>query len=159
MTILGFKYNFAEISFSSLMLRIHEHEVKKCPNTEFFLVRIFRIWTEYGKIWTTKNSLFGHFLRSDGIFQWRIFLWNKKINYTHKKFLLLVQRHIWNNFASVRLIRKFSPHISGKNIYLVVALKKSFLRPATITGAQNENITRVAGATGELKIYLFYIFQ
>ena len=25
---------------------------EKCPNTEFFLVRIFRIRTEYGEIWS-----------------------------------------------------------------------------------------------------------
>ena len=25
---------------------------EKCPNTEFFLVRVFRIWTEYGEIWS-----------------------------------------------------------------------------------------------------------
>ena len=49
---------------------------KKCPNTEFFLVRIFshsgwiririeylRIQSECGKIRTRKNSVFGHFSR------------------------------------------------------------------------------------------------
>ena len=25
---------------------------EKCPNTEFFLVRVFRIRTEYGEIWS-----------------------------------------------------------------------------------------------------------
>ena len=51
---------------------------EKCPNTEFFLVRISRIRTEYGEIWsissysvrmrenrTRKNPVFGHFSRSD----------------------------------------------------------------------------------------------
>ena len=33
---------------------------EKCPNTEFFLVRI---QSECGKIWTRKNSIFGHFSR------------------------------------------------------------------------------------------------
>ena len=50
---------------------------KKCPYTEFFLVRIFpyfgwieiysvniRIQSEYGKIRTRKNSISGHFSRS-----------------------------------------------------------------------------------------------
>ena len=35
-------------------------QCEKCPNTEFFLVRI---QSEYRKIWTKKNSVFGHFLR------------------------------------------------------------------------------------------------
>ena len=39
---------------------------KKCSNTEFFLVRICCIWTEYGDLIlrTRKNSVFGHFSRS-----------------------------------------------------------------------------------------------
>ena len=45
---------------------------EKCPNTEFFLVRIFpekyvvslRIQSECWKIRTRKNSIFGHFSRS-----------------------------------------------------------------------------------------------
>ena len=37
----------------------------KCPNTEFFVVRIFRIQSECRKIWTRKNSVFDHFSRSD----------------------------------------------------------------------------------------------
>ena len=50
----------------------------KCPNTEFFLVRIFlysdwirrenlRIQAEYWKIRTRKNSVFGHFSRSASV--------------------------------------------------------------------------------------------
>ena len=46
---------------------------EKCPNTEFFLVRSFpcsnwiRKFTELEcrKVWTRKNSVFGHFLRSE----------------------------------------------------------------------------------------------
>ena len=38
---------------------------EKCPNTEFFLVRIFFFRTEYRKIQTRNNSVFGHFLRSE----------------------------------------------------------------------------------------------
>ena len=43
---------------------------EKCPNTEFFLVFIFPhsvslcIQSEYRKIRTRKNSVFGHFSRS-----------------------------------------------------------------------------------------------
>ena len=37
---------------------------EKCPNTEIFLVRISRIRTEFGKIRTRKNSVFGQFSRS-----------------------------------------------------------------------------------------------
>ena len=46
---------------------------EKCPNTELFLVHIFlyldliriRIFqSEYRKIWTRKNSVFGHFSRN-----------------------------------------------------------------------------------------------
>ena len=33
-------------------------QCEKCPNTEFFLVRI---QSEYRKIWTKKNSVSGHF--------------------------------------------------------------------------------------------------
>ena len=52
---------------------------EKCPNTELFLVRNFlysglnteiysvnlHIQSEYRKIWTRNNSVFGHFSRSD----------------------------------------------------------------------------------------------
>ena len=41
---------------------------EKCPNTELFLVCFSRIWTQYGKIWTRKNSVFEKFLRSVGDF-------------------------------------------------------------------------------------------
>ena len=41
---------------------------EKCPNTELFLVRISRIWTQYGKIRTRKNSAFEKFLHSVGDF-------------------------------------------------------------------------------------------
>ena len=34
---------------------------EKCPNTELFLVRFF---PHLDKIWTRKNSVFGHFSRS-----------------------------------------------------------------------------------------------
>ena len=34
---------------------------EKCPHTEFFLVRV---QSEYGKIQTRKNSVFGHFSRN-----------------------------------------------------------------------------------------------
>ena len=46
---------------------------EKCPNTEFFLVHIFlcsdwvgylRIQSEYSKLRTRNNSVFGHFSRS-----------------------------------------------------------------------------------------------
>ena len=38
---------------------------EKCPNTELFLVLIFLyIQSEYRKIWTRNNSVFGHFSRS-----------------------------------------------------------------------------------------------
>ena len=40
------------------LITLHE----KCPNTEFFLVRI---QSKCGKIQTRKNSVFGHFLGSD----------------------------------------------------------------------------------------------
>ena len=45
-----------QILFKRLLLTLNE----KCPNTEFFLVRI---QTEYGKIRTRKNSVFGNFSR------------------------------------------------------------------------------------------------
>ena len=46
---------------------------ENCPNTELFLVRIFlysdsvnlRIQSEYRKIRTRNNSVFGHFSRSE----------------------------------------------------------------------------------------------
>ena len=38
--------------------------LEKCQNTEFFLVRIYCIQSEYRKIRTKKNSIFGHFSRS-----------------------------------------------------------------------------------------------
>ena len=39
----------------------HLSQCEECPNMEFFLVRI---QSEYRKIWTKKNSVFGHFSRS-----------------------------------------------------------------------------------------------
>ena len=60
-------YSWLLIFFDSLL--------EKCPNTELFLVRIFlhsewirvslRIQSECGKKRTRKNSVFGHFSRSD----------------------------------------------------------------------------------------------
>ena len=40
---------------------------EKCPNTEFFWSVFPRIWTEYGNIRTSKNSVFGHFLCNECI--------------------------------------------------------------------------------------------
>ena len=37
---------------------------EKCPNTDFFLVRIFLYSVRYRKIQTRKNSVFGHFSHS-----------------------------------------------------------------------------------------------
>ena len=37
---------------------------EKCPNTEFFLVRSFP-HSECEKIWIRKNSVLGHFSRSE----------------------------------------------------------------------------------------------
>ena len=75
-----------EVSFVvSLLLmnwsyfKILQSLCEKCPNTEFFWSVFPRIWTEYGdiyavnfciqseyeKIRTRKNSVFGHFLHSD----------------------------------------------------------------------------------------------
>ena len=44
--------------FSKIPLR------EKCPNTEFFLVRIFLYSVEYRKIRSRNNSVSGHFSRS-----------------------------------------------------------------------------------------------
>ena len=51
--------SFLEKSSKDLLKPLHE----KCPNTEFFLVHIFR--AEYGKIGTRKNSLFEHISHSE----------------------------------------------------------------------------------------------
>ena len=48
------------ISWQILSKRLLVTLSEKCPNTEFFMVRI---QAEYGKIWTRKNSVFGHFSR------------------------------------------------------------------------------------------------
>ena len=37
---------------------------ENCPNMKFFLVLFSGIWSEYGKMWTRKISVFGHFSRS-----------------------------------------------------------------------------------------------
>ena len=50
------------ISFFQISLRTTVPALReKCPNTEFFLVRT---QSEYGKIRTRKNPVFGHFSRS-----------------------------------------------------------------------------------------------
>ena len=54
---------FGHFSTSCLKGSLRE----KCPNTEFFLVRI---QSECEKIRTWKNSVFGHFLRSGWIFDY-----------------------------------------------------------------------------------------
>ena len=51
--------SFLEKSSKDLLKPLRE----KCPNTEFFLVHIFR--AEYGKIGTRKNSLFEHISHSE----------------------------------------------------------------------------------------------
>ena len=65
---LARKYNITNETFLPNILYLivsgYEHfknlltQCEMCPNTEFFLVRI---QCEYGKIWTRKNSVFGHF--------------------------------------------------------------------------------------------------
>ena len=40
---------------------------EKCPNTEFFLIRISLYRTEYKKIRTRKNAVFGQFSCSKNI--------------------------------------------------------------------------------------------
>ena len=50
------------ISTNERHLLIKHSLREKCPNTEFFLSRIL---TEYGKIRTRKNSVFGHFSHGD----------------------------------------------------------------------------------------------
>ena len=42
-----------------------KHCVKCFQIRSFFWSVFSRIWTECGKIWTRKNSVFGHFLRSE----------------------------------------------------------------------------------------------
>ena len=49
---------------SLIVMSNNTPQCEKCSNTEFFLVRILRIWTEFEKIRTRKNSVFGFFLRS-----------------------------------------------------------------------------------------------
>ena len=59
----------------------------KCPNTEFFLVRIP---SECGKIWTRKNSVFGHFSRNvdDSDFSFLLVDDNDQFQDVHFKFVL-----------------------------------------------------------------------
>ena len=67
---------------------------EKCPNAEFFLVRTFRIRTEYGEIWsisriqfqygkkrTRKNSVFGQF--SHSIYCWNCLKFSKQSSYIY----------------------------------------------------------------------------
>ena len=45
---------------------------RQLRNVEFFFWSVFsRIWTEYGRIRTRKNSVFGHFSRSGRSFRWK----------------------------------------------------------------------------------------
>ena len=46
--------------YDARLIRLGE----KCPNTEFFWSIFSLIWTEYGKIRTRKNSVFGLSSRS-----------------------------------------------------------------------------------------------
>ena len=80
-----------------LRLRLSLRE--KFPNTEFFLVRIFRVFglnteicgvnlrneSEYRKTRTRKNSLFGHFSRSVScldLFSWNVENWEASFKET-----------------------------------------------------------------------------
>ena len=49
------------VEFTCIDITVRITLREKCPNTEFFLVRI---QPKYGKVRTRKNSLFGHFLLS-----------------------------------------------------------------------------------------------
>ena len=52
-------------SFCFFVALDYSHCVKSVQIRSYLWSVIFRIWTEYGKIWTRKNSVFGHFLRSE----------------------------------------------------------------------------------------------
>ena len=55
---------FVQIQYPWLVAATGKTLCEICPNTEFFLVRI---QSDCGKIRTRKNSVFGHFSRSENI--------------------------------------------------------------------------------------------
>ena len=57
-------FDFIEIVKRKAVVEAWITLCKRCPNTEFFLIRISHIQSKYGKIRTRKNSIFGHFLHS-----------------------------------------------------------------------------------------------
>ena len=59
---------FFNLSVLSIFIRLQltKHALReKCPNTEFFCSVFSCVRTEYRKIRTRTNSIFGHFSRSD----------------------------------------------------------------------------------------------
>ena len=114
---------YINIRFENNAKNIHVKEIamrEKCPNTQFFLVRIFlysvriqksadqkrtRIWTsEYRKARTRKNSMFGHVSRSVVksffSYNWRTLHCMQNVTSrkgkTNKMRLKLVWRYFWN---------------------------------------------------------------
>ena len=65
---------------------------EKCPNTEFFLVRILLYQVRIHENTDQKNSEFGHFSRSVGndeniSFSWKVFSVSR--NYFHKLLIIV----------------------------------------------------------------------
>ena len=57
-------FDFIEIVKKKALVDARITLRKRCPNTEFSLIRISHIQSKYGKIRARRNSIFGHFLHS-----------------------------------------------------------------------------------------------
>ena len=95
---------------------------ERCPNTEFFLVRIFshldlirrdipylRIQSEWRKIRARKNSVFGHFSRNEYIvFRWLQMMGPYKVIYSPKFAYYIILEAKFNNpfMLLIELLRR-----------------------------------------------------
>ena len=62
------------------LLSILRKLCEKCPNTDFLWSIFSRIQYEYGKTWTSKNPVLGHFSRSGSLKAWWIYQKELKLN-------------------------------------------------------------------------------
>ena len=112
-----FKRNYQHIEINMCRNSLRE----KCPNTEFFLVRI---QSKCGKIRTRKNPVFGHFSRSD-LFCHFLFPTNTQyeisavLRLTGKEIVRLAEVNIFLKYSQQILKGNQPLYFNGLNSYLM----------------------------------------
>ena len=121
--------NFNLLSRSYINIDIFRQSLReKCPNTELFLLRIFCIQSDYRKIRTRNNSVFGHFSRSEFVIL-SLLLLSLKQSFTKVWFISLgVQSifHIGSGYFIVLMVQlKLIENWRGRSSFLVFTHFKS----------------------------------